>query len=253
MAGSVRVLLVTVLLILSACGGGGGGSSGGGGGGTGGTGGTGGSQFPSAQSLSIQPIAQEEPDWCYAASTQMIFIYYGLPAANLDYQCGIVAIFNYNSNPSCFFADCHICAQIGGGTMDAIQQLVDLYGAILNDNGTQSPVLTSSETYSYLSMQQVETEIVAGRPILAGISPGGFPLPDQSQHAVVIVGYDARGSTPLLIVNDPFPYAANFTQDPYTPAGGMLVQPGQYSISYDAFVQQLVWANTLYGIHVAQN
>lgn len=245
MAGSVRVLLVTVLLTLSACGGGGGGNSG--------TGGSPSQPPPTSQSLSIPPIAQEEPDWCYAASTQMIFVYYGLPTLNPDYQCGIVAIFNINNNPPCFFTDCHLCAQIGGGTMDAIQQLVDQYGVILNSNGIQSPILTSSETYSYLSMQQVETEIVAGRPILAGISPGGFPLPDQSQHAVVIIGYNATGSTPLLIVNDPFPYAATFQQDPYTPVGGMLVQPGQYSIPYDAFVQQLVWANTLYGIALAPN
>ena len=188
--------------------------------------------------------------WCYAASTQMIFVYYDLPPVNPgDYQCGIVGMFNEYSYPACFVS-CQLCADVGGGSMDAIQQLVDQYGVIASENGFPSPVLTSTEVYSPLSIQQVETEILAGRPILAGISPGQFPLPDVSQHAVVIVGYDTSGSTPLLIVNDPFPYMAAFQQDPYTPAGGTLLQPGRYSISLDAFVQQLSWANTLYDIHV---
>jgi hypothetical protein len=246
MADPVRIFLLTLLLMLSACG------ADGGGGESSGNSGSQSQQQPTAKSLSIQPIAQEEPDWCYAASTQMIFAYYRLPAFNPDYQCGIVAVFNANSYPACFLT-CQYCAQIGGGTMDAIQQLVDGYGVVANENGVPSPVLTSAEVYSYLSMQQVEAEIDAGRPILAGISPGQYPLPDQSQHAVVIVGYNTTGSTPLLIVNDPFPYAATFQQDPYTPVGGALVRPGQYSISYDAFVQYLVWANTLYQIRVAQN
>jgi len=248
MGNSARIFLVALLLMLSACGGGSGGS-----GGSDGSGGNSSSlsQQQSAKSLSIRPIAQEEPDWCYAASTQMIFAYYGLPAVNsVDYQCGIVGMFNEYSIPQCFI-DCQFCAQVGGGTMDAIKQLVDLYGVIASqDYFIPSPVLVSSEMYSPLSLQQVETEIDAGRPILAGISPGQFPLPDVSQHAVVVVGYNINGSSALLIVNDPFPYAATFQQDPYTPAGGTLVQPGQYSISYDAFVQELVWANTLYDIHV---
>ena len=241
MVHSVRTVLLTVILMLSACGGSDGSSGNS----------VSPSVQPTARTLSIQPIAQEEPDWCYAASTQMIFVYYGLPSFNqADYQCGIVGLFNQYSIPQCFL-ECQLCAQVGGGTMDAIQQLIDLYGQIANQNYIPSPVLTSSEMYSPLSLQQVETEINAGRPILAGISPGQFPLPDVSQHAVVIVGYDVTGSTPLLVVNDPFPYMTTFQQDPYTPAGGSLLQPGRYSISYEAFVQQLTWANTLYQIHIA--
>ena len=91
---STRIFVLTVLLMLSACGGGSDGSSGNSGSL---------SQQPTAKTLSIQPIAQEEPDWCYAASTQMIFVYYGLPSFNqADYQCGIVGLFNEYSIPQCF-------------------------------------------------------------------------------------------------------------------------------------------------------
>jgi hypothetical protein len=99
-------------------------------------------------------------------------------------------------------------------------------------------------------MDAVMTEIDAGRPILAGISPGGYAFPDISQHAVVIVGYDNTGASPALIVNDPFPYDAYFTQlpNPYLGAGGTERQPGQYYIPYSSFISNLVWANSIYQI-----
>jgi len=228
----------------------------------GGDGGSGGSSSNSGQQattriLSITPVAQQEPDWCYAASAQMIFQYYGVRTLNPDsYQCGIVGLFNAyitQQYPQCAF-NCTLCAQVGGGSMDAIAALIDGYGIYAEQYYNASgPVLSSAEVYSALSIQQVVTEIQSGRPILAGISPGGYPLPDASQHAVVIVGYDNSGASTNLIINDPFPYMATYQQDPYTPAGGQEAQPGQYSISYDAFVQELVWANTLYAIQVVQN
>jgi hypothetical protein len=203
--------------------------------------------------LSIQPIAQEETDWCYAASAQMIFIYYGLPSVNsANYQCGVVAVFNayvYPQYPQCA-GDCTLCAQVGGGLLDTIQQLIDQYGVIANQGGFQSRVLTSTEAFYPLDMQTIIDEISAGRPILAGITPGGYPYPDVSQHAVVIVGFDTTGASPLLIVNDPFPYDAFFGQvpNPYSAFGGTERQPGQYAISYSSFVGQMVWANTIYHI-----
>jgi Peptidase_C39 like family len=242
-----KCFLLVIGFVLSACGGGG--ASGGGSSNSG--------PQPTAQTLSITPVAQQEPDWCYAASAQMIFQYYGLETLNSSsYQCGIVGLFNSyitQQYPQCAL-DCTLCAQVGGGSMDAIAALIDDYGIDADQYYSVSgPVLSSAEVYSPLTMQQVVNEIQNGRPILAGISPGGYPLPDASQHAVVIVGFDNSGATQNLIINDPFPYMATYQQDPYTPAGGQELQPGQYSISYEAFVQQLVWANTLYDIQLAQN
>jgi len=214
-------------------------------------------QQVTAKTLSIAPVAQQEPDWCYAASAQMIFQYYGLQTLNPNsYQCGVVGLFNAyitQQNPQCAF-DCTLCAQVGGGSMDAIAALIDEYGIDAEQYyNAPGPVLSSAEVYSPLTMQQVVTEIQNGRPILAGITPGGYPLPDASQHAVVIVGFDNSGASQNLIINDPFPYMATYQQDPYTPAGGQEVQPGRYSISYSAFVQELVWANTIYDVQIAQN
>jgi len=33
-----------------------------------------------AKTLAIAPIAQQSPVWCWAASAQMVFTYYGLPS-----------------------------------------------------------------------------------------------------------------------------------------------------------------------------
>src|SRR5215469_210341 len=180
----VGYVVVAVCLGFGGCGGGGGGS------------GDSGSTPPvgTSKTLAIAPIAQEENDWCYAASAEMIFLYYGLPSLNANnYQCGVVAAFNayvYPQYPQCA-VDCTLCAQVGGGVLDTVAQLIDQYGLVASQEfGLQSPVLTSTETYSQLDMQTVVAEITAGRPVLAGISPGGYPFPDVSQHAVVIVGYD---------------------------------------------------------------
>jgi Papain-like cysteine protease AvrRpt2 len=212
------------------------------------------SQIETSSILSITPVAQETDEWCYAASAQMIFIYYGLPDLNAvgDYQCGVVAAYNayiFPQHPECA-NDCSLCAEVSGGTMDEVQTLIDQYGMVANQLGVPSRVLTSALLFSPLSMDDVMTEIDAGRPILAGISPGGYAFPDVSQHAVVIVGFDSTGASPALIINDPFPYDAFFTQqpNPYLAAGGSERQPGQYDIPYSSFISSMVWGNSIYQI-----
>jgi hypothetical protein len=209
---------------------------------------------PTARTLSITPVAQETTEWCWAASAQMVLSYYGLPDLNPsgNYQCGIVGAFYgyiYPQYPQCF-DDCSQCAQLPGGTMDHIQTLIDQYGQVANQVGVSSRVLTSTLLFMALSPDEVASEINAGRPIIAGISPGSFSFPDISQHAVVIVGYDDSGAAPALIVNDPFPYDEFAPQpNPYTLVGGTELQPGRYSIDYQQFVSAINWGNTLYQIH----
>jgi hypothetical protein len=208
---------------------------------------------PNAQTLAMQPVAQQTQEWCWAASAEMIFRYYGLPDLNGggNYQCGIVAAYYgaiYPAYPQCL-SDCSLCGNVAISTMDAEQALIAGYGVLANQINMPSRVLKSTILFSALSMSGVVSEISAGRPILAGITPNGFPFPDVSQHAVVVVGYNVSGSTPMLVVNDPFPYDA-FPQmpNPYLQAGGNEVQAGRYSVPYASFVSPMNWANTLYGI-----
>jgi hypothetical protein len=98
--------------------------------------------------------------------------------------------------------------------------------------------------------EAVKEEIDKRRPIIAGISPGpeSTILPTGlAKHAVLIVGYDNRGTT--LIINDPFPYRSAGLSPPYIEAGGrQLLAEGQYAISRDAMVDQLKWNTAVYGI-----
>jgi hypothetical protein len=203
--------------------------------------------LPVASALQIQPVAQQTMVWCWAASAQMVFQYYGLPNLNPggNYQCGIVAAYFGQFFPACL-ANCLACVH-GIPSMDQEQLLLNGYGQLANQVGVFSRVLTSTLLFSALTMDQLATEIAAGRPVLAGISPSGVSYPDFSQHAVVIVGYDTSG-VPRLIVNDPFPYQAAGQPDPYLFFGGVQLKPGQYSIPYTSFVHSLQWGNTLYGI-----
>lgn len=204
-----------------------------------------------AKTLAIAPIAQQSPVWCWAASAQMVFTYYGLPSLSNgnNYQCGIVAAYWGNAYPACVF-DCTLC-QAGIGGMSDMQVLIDQYGIVARSIfGVPSRVLGSRIIFNALTMQQVTAEIDAGRPVVAGISPNGYRYPNISQHVVVIVGYDTtNASNPRVIVNDPFPYEAFPTSpNPYLAVQAVHTRPGQYAVSYGAFVNPINWANTLYGI-----
>jgi hypothetical protein len=95
-----------------------------------------------------------------------------------------------------------------------------------------------------LSFDNVQNEIDAGRPIIAGISPSGYRYAGVSEHVALIVGYEGSN----LIVNDPFPFATAFSGDPYEAAGGERIGRGQYQIRYGSFANDLQWRETIYGI-----
>ena len=196
-----------------------------------------------ARTLSIAPIAQQTEVWCWAASAEMVFRHYGLPALNANYQCGIVAA--YFGGPCA--VNCFTCVQ-AIGPMSQMHVLINNYGAVVS-RVTPSRHLSSALLFSPLSFDQVAAQINGNRPIVAGISPGGYAYPNLSQHIAVSVGYDATGGGARLIVNDPFPYAAFPLQpNPYFIAGGTQTRPGQYSVSHAAFVSLMNWANTIHQI-----
>jgi hypothetical protein len=229
-----RLLLCAALAAQVACGGGGDGAVS-----------PGPSQAQQALTLPIAPVAQQTPVWCWAASSEMVFRYYQLPALNASsYQCGIIAVVFGNA---CAF-DCGACV-LPIGTLSNLKTVVEGYGWAVRSFGINSRVLSSQMVFSALSFEATRNEIAAGRPIFVGFSPsGGIAIPNVSQHVAVLVGYDATNGRADVILNDPFPYALAGMPDPYFGAGATMVQPGQYRLPHSALVQRLAWANTLYAV-----
>ena len=200
--------------------------------------------------LAVTPSLQQTPVWCWAASAEMVFRYYGLPNLNPggNYQCGIVgAWFN---NTACFF-DCGQC-RVGIGARSNQQQLLIGYGHFARAFGVQSRVLTASLIFRALAAAEIKAEIDGGRPIVIGISPGqAFALPNLSQHIAVLIGYDFTSAEPRVIVNDPFPFGIfpySTTPHPYLSRGAVELRSGQYLVSLSAVTTGLGWGNTIYGI-----
>jgi hypothetical protein len=229
-----RLLLCALFAAVTACGGGGGDSF---------VSPT--PQAQQAQTLAIAPIAQQTSVWCWAASSEMVFRYYGLPAVYPnDYQCGIVAVTFGNACA----VNCWAC-QTGIGPISNLKIVVDNYGWALRSLGVNSRVLTSQIVFSALTFEDARNEIANGRPLFIGFAPGGgISVPNVSAHAAIIVGYDASNGRTDLIVNDPFPYAYAGVPDPYIAAGAPMIQPGQYRVPYSTLIQRLGWANTIYGV-----
>lgn len=192
--------------------------------------------------LTIPPVYQQTPVWCWAAVGEMVFEHYGVgninPAGN--FQCGIIALLHPVCSANCF--NCIVPA----GSLATMRNMLTQYPEVAaNITGVQARITTSVRR-GPLSIQELKTEIDADRPIVAGISPSGYqPKAGVSEHVALVVGYHGD----RLIVNDPFPFVSQyFASDPYLRAGGQRVGRGQYSISYDAFVERLQWREAIYRI-----
>jgi hypothetical protein len=196
---------------------------------------------PAQRTLSITPIAQNTPEWCWLASGQMMFQYYQVPQVNpINFQCGIIGVFEGVGTP-CYF-NCQFC-YFGAGSGQNVALMLQTYTRIAT-NGLHS--MSGQFIALPLTFSQLQQQIAAGKPFIAGINPGQTAaLFGQSEHAVVVIGYDTSLGSSLVIVNDPLPYALAGYPDPYLLAGGRLLQPGQYLISYDALVQGLLWNTTV--------
>ncbi len=217
--------------------------------------------LPPAQStaqtvLNVTPVMQQTGSWCWLATGQMIFQYYGIPPNDpTDFQCGEArgqgAVPTGGVGQAAFigpcWVNCYACGQVGAGTIQGIYNLVTQYPRIVAATVGNSTFLRAQLSTTPLSMAAIKVEIDAGRPIAAGISPGiAFLPPGVSEHAVLIVGYDLSSNS--LIVNDPFPYQSQGMQPAYLQYGGSQISLGQFSVPYVAFVGPMHWANTVFGI-----
>src|SRR2546421_11035235 len=84
------------------------------------------------EQLSISPVAQETPEWCWLAVGQMIFQHFNIRNVNPagDYQCGIVAFWGavptpYGWQGPCM-ANCYRCP-LPAGSFDTIRAMLSQY------------------------------------------------------------------------------------------------------------------------------
>lgn len=192
--------------------------------------------------LPIPPIAQQTPEWCWAAASQMVLQYYGFPNLNPagNYQCAVVGA---QGGPCA--ANCGFCLG-AGGTTQRIAAVIISYAQVAAAwthfvNNRFHP-----HTSGIMAPQQIAISIQNHAPIIAGISPTSIPFPPGmgfSQHAVVIVGYAQTSVGFAVIINDPYPYPPYAI--PYLQAGGEMIRPQQYLIPFQMFVQVFHYGNSI--------
>lgn len=213
--------------------------------------------------LNIKPVFQTTAVYCWLATGEMVFNYYGIPENIPDsgsYQCGeargIGAVqTGLLSGSHSFAGSCwNNCWQpqcvTGAGSLQGIYNLVVQYPQIVALTNGNTKFFPHPKEVAYpLTPNQVKSEIDNGRPIIAGISPGVQYLPPGvSEHAVLIVGYANGGNT--LIVNDPYPYPA-MQLPSYVQFGGQRLIPGRFEVSWQAMVHPIAWRNTIYDLQAA--
>lgn len=196
----------------------------------------------SSKTLSINPVMQETPEWCWLAVGQMIFQHYDVPELNRDYQCGIVAFWGARPTPSGWLgpcmANCRACP-LPAGSFSTIEAMLRQYPRLAG-----VPPLRFTSSSSPVSKVTIKDEIDNDRPVLIGLTPSGARLP-VSQHVALIVGYEEDDDDFDVIVNDPFPYRF-YNVDPFVQLGGEMVEPGQYRIKDQTLRGSLRWRETIY-------
>lgn len=190
--------------------------------------------------LDIEPVFQQTAVWCWTTVGEMVFTYFGVENINPvgNFQCGIVALLAPACNQNC--GNCVVPA----GSLSTMRNMITQYPDVASRLTRTSTHLSASTMSSALSMSAIQREIDAGRPIIAGISPSGNSMPGGSEHVALIIGYDDDN----IIVNDPYPFDATFSINPYIAADGDEIDTGQYSIKKSRFESLLKWRETIYRI-----
>ena len=168
--------------------------------------------------LKADLIAQQTPVWCWAATASMALELLGFPDIDpsRNYQCGVVAA----AFPGCE-DDCTQCVTRLGPLTNLVAVL-DRYQDLTFERDGQTSAQTLSPNYvPNPQWKRIKQSLDLAYPVIAGISPDGRPNnPAQSQHAILITGYDDnyRGTgEQWVILRDPYPYAPR--ENPYVSAG----------------------------------
>ena len=197
--------------------------------------------------LSISPVVQRTPVWCWVAVGEMIFEHLSVPNVNPagEYQCGIIGAMAGPYHPC--WSDCTRCV-VPAGSPQNITNMLRRYPQIAGGlTGESIRGVRSRRATRALTVDEIKEELDNDRPIIAGISPSGITGP-FAQHVALIIGYEEDEDALTLIVNDPYPYQyVGNRADPYLLAGGDGGQ-GQYRIPYNNFRRRLGWTESFYDL-----
>jgi hypothetical protein len=212
--------------------------------------------------LDIPPLFQRQPMWCWLTVGEMIFKFkkppvaaynpwkpLGLEPPPLDpdklYQWGIMAVVH----PQCWLSP-NACAAVGGGSWQTLQDMLAKYPpAAGQQNKQNTPGIGCQQKPGCLSADEIKREIDAGRPIIAGITPGARVAPPVPAHVALIIGYIDNGNGDIdLIVNDPWPYQRLKQTAPYTQFGGSQNCDANYTIDRATFCSKAAWGGSLINI-----
>lgn len=194
--------------------------------------------------LNIAPVSQQTEDWCWLASSEMIFRFYGVPSVNgISYQCGVMGAV---AGPAsvCFY-NCAACPFGAGSTTQAALVLAQ-YPALVQQYYypfSRIPQISPLTYQRPLTTTEIEQQIDAGHPVALGITIGAQAQATPG-HEVVLVGYSAVDTSHFdVIINDPFPYDVVYgpALNPFRQLGAVVIQPGQYQLAYSTAVPRLQW------------
>lgn len=141
--------------------------------------------------LSVPVISQQQNQWCWAASCQMILSYYGYSAT----QCSMANWCFYQS--TC--CDSVVWNEYAPITACNSPNYIYGYGRGMKEVLTQYGSISSTGVNSYLTWSTVQSESNANRPFVIG-----FAWTSGGGHAMVGKGYSA-GSYDYVSYNDPWP------------------------------------------------
>ncbi len=194
--------------------------------------------------LGIPPVQQATPVWCWLAVGEMVFRQFDVPAVNGHYQCGVIGAMSIASNKAQCAQDCRLCNTPAGDATQLMGMLIDYPRRAALISGLPSPRLFVTHADA-LSPVELKRELDGGRPVLAGINPGGRPQAfSASAHVALIVGYVERPDGLLLIVNDPYPFSPTGWPDPYLANGASRLGNGRYQIAWSTYTQSLGWVES---------
>jgi Peptidase_C39 like family len=197
--------------------------------------------------LSISPVVQRTPVWCWVAVGEMVFEHFNVPNVNpaAEYQCGIIGALAGPLHPC--WSDCRRCI-VPAGSPGNITNMLLQYPRVAGQLTRQSiRGVRSRHAGRALTVDEIKEELDNDRPIIAGINPSGVAGP-FAQHVALVIGYEEDGEVLILIVNDPYPYQYVGNRfDPFLRANGRGGQ-GQYRIAYDNFRRGLAWSESVYDL-----
>jgi hypothetical protein len=198
--------------------------------------------------LHIPPLFQERPDWCWAATGEMLLKYYAVPAlGQTDYQCGIAQSQNFCKETH----NCLECTLPPADDAGMVNLLQGYSAAAMPAGSSEAIALTARAKVGRLSEEEVKRELDAGRPIIVGLSPSGFKVEEAAVHMALIVGYKEGSDDLILVVNDPFPFEDDrflWIGNPYVRVHASGDGDAQYEIGYNRFRGRLKWTHTIYQI-----